>query len=104
MGLLTLCSVLRGGFLYTMIVKGVGFLLPSSRVPGVCPEGMLLDEIDTCINELGRTVSRPLTPAQNPTAKSRMDGWSAHFSCFFEPGGKLANKRCTMLDKKGAYW
>ena len=25
------------------------FLLPSSRVPGVCPGGMVMDEIDTCI-------------------------------------------------------
>ena len=32
--LLTPCSVPRGGFLYTMIVPGRGFLLPSSRVPG----------------------------------------------------------------------
>ena len=28
---------------------GGGVLLPSSRVPGVCPGGMVLDEIDTCI-------------------------------------------------------
>ena len=47
-GLLTPCSVTRGGFLYTMIVPGGGFLLPSSRVPGVCPGGG--DEIDTCIS------------------------------------------------------
>ena len=33
-----------------MIVTGRGFLLPSSRVPGVCPAGgMVMDEIDTCI-------------------------------------------------------
>ena len=32
-----------------MFVLGGGFLLPSSRVPGVCREGMVLDEIDTCI-------------------------------------------------------
>ena len=38
-GLLTLCIVPRGGFLYRMIVLGGGFLLPSSRVPGVCPRG-----------------------------------------------------------------
>ena len=25
-------------------------LLSSSRVPGVCPGGMVMDEIDTCIN------------------------------------------------------
>ena len=45
MGLLTPCSVPRGGFLYTMIVPRGGFLLPSSRVPGVCPGGMVMDEI-----------------------------------------------------------
>ena len=44
----------RGGafdslFSYTMIGPGGGFLLPSSRVPGVCPGGMVMDEIDTCI-------------------------------------------------------
>ena len=26
-----------------------GFLLPSSCVPGVCPGGVVMDEIDTCI-------------------------------------------------------
>ena len=47
---MTPCSVPGGGFLYTIIVPGGGFLLPSSRVPQVCPgEGMVLDEIDTCI-------------------------------------------------------
>ena len=31
--------------------SGGGFLLSSSRVPGVCPGGwMVLDETDTCIN------------------------------------------------------
>ena len=51
MGLLTPCSVSSGGFLYTMIVPGGGFLLPSSRVPGVCHRGggVVFDEIDTCI-------------------------------------------------------
>ena len=50
MGLLTPCLVPGEGFLYTIIVPGGGFLLPSSRVPGVCPGGgMVLDEIDTCI-------------------------------------------------------
>ena len=39
MGLLTPCYVPRGGFLYTMIVPGGGFLLLSIRVPGVCPGG-----------------------------------------------------------------
>ena len=29
----------RGGFLYTMIVPGGGFLLPSTLVSGVCPRG-----------------------------------------------------------------
>ena len=38
-GLLIHCSVPRGGFLYTVIVPGRGFLLPSSRVQGVCPRG-----------------------------------------------------------------
>ena len=50
MGLLTPCFVPKGGFLYTMFVQGGGFLLPSSRVPGVCPGGMVLDEIDICVN------------------------------------------------------
>ena len=49
MGLLALCSVPRGGFLYIMIVPKGAFLLPLSRVPGVCPGGMVMDEIDTCI-------------------------------------------------------
>ena len=48
MGLLTPCSVPKGGFLYTMIVPGGGFLLPSSRVPGE----IVLDEVDTCISDL----------------------------------------------------
>ena len=34
MGLLTPCSVPRGGFLYTMTVQGGGFLPPLSHVPG----------------------------------------------------------------------
>ena len=46
---MTPCSVPRGGSLYTTIVPGGGFLLPSSHVPGVCPRGMVIDEIDTCI-------------------------------------------------------
>ena len=53
MGLLTPCFVPGEGFLYTIIVPGGGFLLPSSRVPGVCPGGgMVLDEIDTCITDI----------------------------------------------------
>ena len=52
MGLLTPCLVPRGEFLYSMIVPEEGFLLPSSCVPGVCPgAGMVLDEIDACIND-----------------------------------------------------
>ena len=26
-------------------------MFPSSRVPGVCPGGMVMDEIDTCITK-----------------------------------------------------
>ena len=55
-GVLTPRSVPRGGFLYTMIVPEGGFLLPSSRVPG---EGMVLDEIDTCIT--AQSVNKCLT-------------------------------------------
>ena len=36
-GFLTPCFVPREWFLYTVIVPRGGFLLPSSRVPGVCP-------------------------------------------------------------------
>ena len=36
-GLLTPCFVPRGEFLYTVIVPGVGFLLPLSGVPEVYP-------------------------------------------------------------------
>ena len=39
-GLLPPCSVPRGAFLYTMIVPGGGFLLPSSCVPGSVPGGL----------------------------------------------------------------
>ena len=39
-------SVPRGGFLYTVIVPGGGFLLPSRRVPG---GGMVMDEIDPAL-------------------------------------------------------
>ena len=55
MGLLTPCSVPRGGFLYTMIVPGERFLLPSCRVSVVFAMGggggggMAMNEIDTCI-------------------------------------------------------
>ena len=51
MGLLTPRSVPRGGCLYTMIVPGGGFLLPSSRVPG-----MVMDETDTCITDPSKEV------------------------------------------------
>ena len=64
MGLLTPCFVPGEGFLYTIIVPGGGFLLPSSRVPGVCPGGgMVLDEIDTCIN--GRDYVEAFTSSLN---------------------------------------
>ena len=43
-GLLTPCFVLRGRFLYRMIVPGEG-----SHVLGVCPGGMVLDEISSYI-------------------------------------------------------
>ena len=48
MGLLTPCSVPRGGILYTMTVLGVGFS-PFKSCPGGLSRGMVLDEIDTCI-------------------------------------------------------
>ena len=72
MGLLTPYFVPRGGFLYTMIVPGGVFLLPSSRVRGVCPGGggMVLDEIDTCITIFLLTGLRIYTgeyKAQGPT-------------------------------------
>ena len=53
-GLLTLCSVPRGGLLYPMIVPEGEFLLPSSRVPG---GGMVMDKIDTCISGPRRRIS-----------------------------------------------
>ena len=49
MGILTAFSVFRGEVLYTMIVLGGGFFLPSSRVPGGGERGVVMDEIDTCI-------------------------------------------------------
>ena len=51
----------EGRAFYTMIVPAGGFLLPSSRVPGVCPGGMVMDEIDTCIN-LKKNMISPSTP------------------------------------------
>ena len=53
MGHLTPCSVPRGGFLYTMIVLGGRVFAPFKSCPGVCPGGMVLDEIDTCITTSG---------------------------------------------------
>ena len=52
---LTPCFVLRGGFLYTMIVPAAGFWPASSRVSGIGSGrggggAMVLDEIDSCIN------------------------------------------------------
>ena len=44
MGLLTPCTVPRGGFLYRMIVP-VGGFCPG----GVCLGGIVMDKIDTCI-------------------------------------------------------
>ena len=35
-------------FVHSDCLEG-GLSLPSSHVPGVCPGGMVLDEIDTCI-------------------------------------------------------
>ena len=35
--------------MYTIIVPGVGFLHLLSDVPGVCPRGMVEDEIDSRI-------------------------------------------------------
>ena len=57
MGLLTPCFVPGEGFLYTIIVPGGGFLLPSSRVPGVCPGGgwfwmKLIPALETEFNAL----------------------------------------------------
>ena len=49
-----------GGFLYTMIVQGGGFLPPSSRVAG---GGKVLDEIDSCIS--GSKLFSKLDLAQN---------------------------------------
>ena len=45
MGLLTPCSVPRGGSLYTMTVPGGRVFAPFKS----CPGGMVMDEIDTCI-------------------------------------------------------
>ena len=51
MGLFTPCFVPRGGFLYTVVVRGGKVLPSSSRVLGVClgGGGVVLDETDSCI-------------------------------------------------------
>ena len=56
-GLLAPCFVPRGGVLYTMIVPGGRVLAPFESCPEVCPGGMVLDEIDTCITAMGVTVN-----------------------------------------------
>ena len=73
MGLLTPCFVPRGGFLYTM---GERVLLPSSRVPGVCPRGggMVLDEIDTCITFVGGFWARIVIQAYSEKLILRIKG------------------------------
>ena len=49
MGLLTRLFCPEGrAFVHNDCAWG-GLLLPSNRVPGVSPGGMVLDEIDTCI-------------------------------------------------------
>ena len=63
MGLLTPCIVPRGGLLYRKIVPGGGFLLLSSRVPGACPGGMVMDETDTCITKTAKKSSSELSIA-----------------------------------------
>ena len=49
MGLLTLCSVLRREFSYTMIVPGGGFFSLQVVSQGFVPGEIVMDEIDTCI-------------------------------------------------------
>ena len=49
-GLLTPCSVLRGGFLCAMIVLGDGFCSLQAVSGGFAPgERMFMDKIDTCL-------------------------------------------------------
>ena len=48
-GLLAPCFVPEGRVFVHNDCPGGGYLLPSSHVPGVCPGGMVMDEIDTCI-------------------------------------------------------
>ena len=63
---MTPCFVPKGRFLYTVIVLEGGFLLLSSRVPGVCLGGMVMDEIDTCITLVrsysGENIIFPVRP------------------------------------------
>ena len=49
-GFLTLCSVPRRGFLYTLTFFGA--FAPFKSCHGVCPGGMVLDETDTCIRNV----------------------------------------------------
>ena len=49
MGLLTPYFVPKGRVFVHNDCPGGGVLLPSSRIPGVSPGGMVMDEIDTCI-------------------------------------------------------
>ena len=76
MRLLTPCSVLRGGFLYTMIVPGGGFLLPSSHVPGGAGV-VVMDEIDTCIKHTNTKCFFPV-----PLGTDRYEGsHNCHVNC-----------------------
>ena len=50
-GLLTPCFVLRGGFLYTIIVPG-GVCSIQFVSQGFVPGAMVMDEIDTCIRKI----------------------------------------------------
>ena len=113
MGLLTPCSVPRGGFLYTMIVPRGGILLPSSRVPGVCPGGMVLDEINTCIITVTLTFKMELGigPFQVSTSSPGDPRGFAHSSCFrvgvslacvaqrFAQGGVLNQNKNSIISK-----
>ena len=60
---MTPCSVPRGGFLYTMIVPGGGFLLPLSRVPGGWLWMKLIPALTSCETET--TVRLLVSPTCN---------------------------------------
>ena len=45
-----------GGFLYTMIVLGERVFAPFESCPGGLSQGMVLDEIDSCISPSSATV------------------------------------------------